>query len=246
VLLAEPPRSQYDLQFHALGIPVRVHPLFWVTTLLLGLSGSKEPADMLVWVAVAFVSILAHEMGHALAARSQGYEPWITLYAMGGLASYQPARQSPARRILVTAAGPAAGFLFALVVTGVIALSGHEVQFTTTAGWPLPVEWNLYDSMRTNRIVFDLLYINIFWGLLNLLPIYPLDGGQIARELFGLNDRADGVRQSLFLSVVTAVAMAALALLKWHDQFLAFFFGYLAYISFQGLQGVFGSRGGFR
>ena len=50
-----------------------------------------------------------------------------------------------------------------------------------------------------------MLYVNIFWGLVNLLPVYPLDGGQIARELLELASPADGVRQSLWLSVIAAV-----------------------------------------
>jgi Zn-dependent protease len=243
VFLAEPPRSQYDLHFHVLGIPVRVHPFFWLTALLLGLSGSSEPAAMLIWVGVVFVSILVHELGHALAARSQGFEPWITLYAMGGLASYQPSRQSPASRIFITFAGPLAGFLFALVIVGVISASGHTIRAVWKPSWPLPVVWEPYQTDRSNRIIFDLLYVNIFWGLINLLPIYPLDGGQISRELLGLNDRGNGIHQSLWLSVICAAAMAVVAIVKMHDQFLAFFFGYLAYISFQGLQSS--SRGGW-
>ena len=35
-------------------------------------------------------------------------------------------------------------------------------------------------------LVWDLLFVNIFWGLVNLLPVFPLDGGQISRELFQL------------------------------------------------------------
>jgi Zn-dependent protease len=138
-----------------------------------------------------------------------------------------------------------AGFLFALVVAGVVALSGHEVRPIWTAEWRLPVIWSPYETARANRVVFDLLFINIFWGLLNLLPIYPLDGGQISRELFGLADRSGGIRQSLYLSLLTAVAMAVVAFMKLHDQFLAFFFGYLAYISYQGLQSGFGSPRGW-
>ena len=43
-------------------------------------------------------------------------------------------------------------------------------------------------TRRTNSIIGDLLQVNILWGLMNLLPIYPLDGGQIARELFTLSN----------------------------------------------------------
>ena len=59
------------------------------------------------------------------------------------------------------------------------------------------------------------------WGLINLLPIYPLDGGQISRELFTLRESANGIIQSLQLSAGAAVLVAAYALsereiLSWH------------------------------
>lgn len=244
MLLNEPPRTPYDWSFRLLGIPVRVHPLFWAVTLLLGLGGNPEPVKMLFWVGVAFVSILIHEMGHALAARAFGWPPRITLHGMGGLASYQPTHHSKRAQILITAAGPGAGFLFALLIVVAIKASGHAVQVEWPPNGPLPVHWELYESYKLNLLILDLLFINIFWGLINLLPIYPLDGGQIAREVLGLINPGDAVRQSLWLSLITAAVVAVLALLKLHDQFLAFFFAYLAYISYSTLQANFGPGGG--
>jgi stage IV sporulation protein FB len=244
VLLNEPSRTQYDLHFDVLGIPVRVHPFFWVGTLLLGLRGNPKPADMLFWIGAVFFSILIHEMGHALAARYFGWQPQITLHGFGGLASYQPTYRNPTREILITLAGPVAGFLFAAVIVGVIAVSGHEVEFDWEFGNVLPIRWEFFESHQANMLVFDLLFINIFWGLVNLLPVFPLDGGQIAREVLGLVNPHDGLRQSLWLSIITAAVIAILALTKLGDQFLAFFFGYLAYLSYQSLQANFGSGGG--
>lgn len=167
-----------------------------------------------------------------------GWEPRITLHGMGGLASYQPSYHTAQSQILITAAGPGAGFLFATLILAAIAASGHTVR----AEWPpielLPVRWEL------NLLIFDLLYINIFWGLVNLLPIYPLDGGQIAREVLGLLNPRDSLRQSLWISIVAAAVVAVLAFVKLHDQFLAFFFGYLAYVNYTTLQANFGPGGG--
>jgi hypothetical protein len=109
VILSEPARTPYDLNFSLLGIPVRVHPMFWLVALLLGFRGNPKPQELVLWVAVVFVSILVHELGHALAARAHGWEPWITLHGFGGLASYRPTRQTPRSRILITLAGPAPG-----------------------------------------------------------------------------------------------------------------------------------------
>ena len=66
MLLFEPPPSPGDVHFRLFGVPVRVHPFFWLTTVLMGLNpkGGTPPAELLIWVAVVFVSILVHEFGH--------------------------------------------------------------------------------------------------------------------------------------------------------------------------------------
>src|SRR3954453_23886112 len=89
MILGEPPPSQGDLHFRLFGFPVRVHPFFWIATVFLGMGGSEkaDPLDTLVWVAVVFVSILVHEMGHAIVQTYFGGHPRITLYGFGGLAS---------------------------------------------------------------------------------------------------------------------------------------------------------------
>ena len=67
--------------------------------------------------------------------------------------------------------------------------------------------------------------------MVNLLPVYPLDGGQIAREILLRLNLRDGIRQSLLLSIVAAVGMAALAASR-ELYFAALLFGYLAYSSY--------------
>ena len=98
------------------------------------------------------------------------------------------------------------------------------------------MRWEFFDSDRFNELIFDLLYINIFWGLVNLLPIYPLDGGQIAHEVLSVVNPRDGLRQSLWLSVIVAAGLAVLAGTRLQDKFLAIFFGYFAYTSYMTLQ----------
>jgi stage IV sporulation protein FB len=245
VILSEPPRTPYDLSFGLLGIPVRVHPLFWLAAVLLGARANTEPRQIILWVATVFVSIVIHELGHALVARSYGFEPWITLHGFGGLASYRTTYHDPTRQIIISLAGPGAGFLFAAIIVGLIAASGHRVSF----GWPesvLPVDFKLYESAALNWLLDDLLYVNIFWGLVNLLPIYPLDGGQISQEVFQMVNPRDGLRQSLWLSIIVAVGVAVLAIVRLNDTFLAIFFGYLAYMSYVTLNPYRGGFGGYR
>lgn len=243
MILSEPPRTRYDLNFSLLGIPVRVHPLFWLVALLLGVHGNEAPQLIIIWVAAVFVSIVVHEMGHAFAARSYGWEPWITLHGFGGLASYRPTYRTPVGQIVISLAGPGAGFLFAALIVGLLAATGHR----PTYGWRfgLPVEFVPYKSFAMNYLVLDLLYVNIFWGLVNLLPIYPLDGGQISVEAFGLVNPRDGLRQALWLSVIVSAGAGVFALVRLHDTFLAIFGAYLAYTSYVTLQSYFGAGGGW-
>ena len=116
MLLNEPSPSQGDLHFSLLNIPVRVHPMFWLMGLILGSGGSRGLQPVVLWVVAVFVSVLVHEMGHALVIRALGVQPWITLYGMGGLTSHQGGRFRPQTQILVSLAGPAAGFLLAAIV----------------------------------------------------------------------------------------------------------------------------------
>ena len=119
MLFNEPPPTPYDLNFHVLGFPVRVHPFFWAGSLLLGLGITNgDPLRMLIWIGAVFLSIVVHEMGHALAACRQGWQPRITLHAFGGLASYQPTYHTPRVQVLISLAGPLAGFLLAALVSG--------------------------------------------------------------------------------------------------------------------------------
>src|SRR5271170_4125302 len=116
--------TPYDLRFRLLGIPVRVHPIFWVAMAAIGWRNHNLPL-VAVFVACGFVSILVHEYGHGLMSRFFGSSPSIVLWAMGGLCYSQTERQSPLQRLAVVLAGPAAGFvLYFVVMFGASALFG--------------------------------------------------------------------------------------------------------------------------
>jgi stage IV sporulation protein FB len=242
MLLGEPPPTQADLHFRLLGIPVRVHPFFWITSLFLGMGGKdSDPTDILVWVGVVFVSILVHEFGHATMQRRYGGHPRVTLYGLGGLASCDDCDRSPGRQILILLAGPFAGFFLAGVVVAVLKAFGHLNGFELD--W-VPIRWTPFDLAYyfenerlalMDLIIWDLLVVNIMWGLINLLPIYPLDGGQITRELFTLRNPRAGILYSLQLSAGVAVLFALYALSK-NLIFTCAMFGILAYNNFQTLR----------
>ena len=118
LLFQAPPSTRYDLRFNLAGIPVRVHPLFWLIALLLG-SSSRNIVQILIWIVAVFVSILIHEMGHALAFRRYGQPSSIVLHMSGGLTIPESISWggrsanvgfSPNENIFISLAGPFAGF----------------------------------------------------------------------------------------------------------------------------------------
>lgn len=219
--------SPYDWRFTVLGIPVRVHPLFWLAALFFGFPSEKMPGNekfgyLLVSAACLLASLLVHELGHALTARRFGWPPEIVIYHLGGYAAYNPTwGYTRLRAVLVLLAGPLAGFaLYGLLVGATLPLF--------RAGWrPGPLAW---------RAISTLEWINLYWGAVNLLPVYPLDGGQIARHLLTGWMPRNGLRMSLQLSVVAAGAMALWMYSQYAYPFGAVLFGIMAFESFQALQ----------
>jgi Zn-dependent protease len=80
-----------------------------------------------------------------------------------------------------------------------------------------------------------------FWNLLNLAPVLPLDGGRILQSILTIFDPWNGTRTCLVVSMITAGALALLSLSN-NAQFGAFFFGFMAFESFQALQSYGGGR----
>lgn len=219
-------QTPYDLSFSLLGVPIRIHPAFWVVALFLGSQQSLEGA--LLWVGCVLLSILVHEMGHAIVQRFFGGRPEIVLYAFGGFAAAPGVRDSPWRNVLISLAGPAAGF----------ALFG-VVKAIDLAGVITP-------TPRADYVIYALITINFFWSLLNLAPIWPLDGGRVAREACtGLLPPATGIVVSLWVSILCGVALAIYLFQVTHSPWNAALFGMLAYQSYESLQQYRASRGGW-
>ena len=246
MMLFQPPQpTRYDLRFSIAGIPVTVHPLFWLIALLLGSSG-----DILlvpIWVAVIFVSILVHELGHALAFRRYGQRSQIVLHFAGGLtipepvywgSGYANVSLTPNQHIFVSLAGPGAGFLLAGLVIAVVTALGGSVITTWLFGFiPLPLNARLpFGGQVLAVVVTMLLWVNIFWGLINLVPVFPLDGGHVSRNVLLQADPVDGVRKSLWISVIAGGLVAVAGFILLRSLFMALMFGLLAFQSYQALR----------
>lgn len=235
----QPRETPYDLYFALFGIPVRIHPFFWLVAIFLGLSAG-DLFTLVAWVLAVFIAVLVHEMGHALAMRAFGYFPRITLYGLGGFTEYgmrdvftRP--PGPLGRILIVAAGPGAGFLFAALLAAVLHITGNPVAAVVR----FPIGLYLFTELGhpwMSAFVNFLFFVTIAWGILNLLPVLPLDGGQIVREILGLRNPTWGLFRTAQLSLLVGAAVAFWAALSG-NFFLAILFGYLAYTNYQLLAG---------
>ncbi len=230
-LIAEPTPTKYDLRFTVRGIPVRVHPWFWLATILLSIDKQTTLLSFAIWVPVVFVSILVHELGHAWAFIRYGDEPRISMHGMGGLAigGRTWGEHSDRQHIVIAAAGPVAGFLFGGLVALLVARLGYQVDllgFNLIAGDPIP-------NKALWLLVQQLLAINIVWGLVNLVPVYPLDGSSIFYHAFFARDPVRGRERSVRTSVIVALIMVLVGLLLMQSTFVGLLFAFLAFSSWQ-------------
>jgi Zn-dependent protease len=229
--------TPYDLRFSLLGIPVRVHPFFWLFSAVMGWN-ADDPNRTLLWIACVFVSILVHEFGHALTANSFGWPPEVVLYTFGGYASFHPGSgYTRARSVLILLAGPGAGFVLYGLLQG---LTWILLQQGTLPDDPRFLVRDPAISPGLRYLSFVLLqmeFINLWWGLVNLLPVFPLDGGQIARNVMtGLWPR-DGLEKSLKLSLVVGGGVALYFFMD-DETYAGILFAALAVESLQYLQGM--------
>ncbi len=180
--------NNLTLRFRLGSIQVVVEPFFWLMAFIMG-SNLRGPAIVL-WVGVVFVSILVHELGHALTSRAFGARAWIRLHSFGGL-TYPDRKLKRSHEVLMTLAGPFAGFALAGLLIGL------SRQFPAMLMAP------------NVALVIDLaVQVNVAWGIMNLLPVPPLDGGHVALALGGPRHE----RNVRILAVVVCAALVAWAI----------------------------------
>lgn len=194
-----------NLSFRLGKIPIRIQPSFLLIAVVFGLVGT-DSRILAAWVAIVFVSVLLHELGHAAMGLAFGLSPSIELHMMGGTTSWTGGSAlSTARRVAISLAGPFAGF-------GVAAI----VRYALGPGVfpPTPLGAFIYDN---------LLFVNFGWGVLNLLPMLPLDGGSVMTHLLNAFTGGRGERTARVVSIVVAslAVAASLAFQYWWGGILA-------------------------
>lgn len=202
--------TPFTLRFRLGSIPVVVEPWFWIMAFAMG-PNFRGPSIVL-WVLVVFVSILVHELGHAAASRAFGARASIRLHSFGGL-TFPDRRLTRGQDILMTLAGPGAGFALAAIA--------YAVQ------WQFPL---LMLTPNTATVLTSLLWVNVVWGIVNLFPVPPLDGGHVALALAGPRHE----RKARMVAVAVSAAIVVLSLSSG-QTFRAIMFGLLGYQNLQHL-----------
>ncbi len=206
------------IQFTLFGIPISIRPSLWIALALIG-SAYTDPRTgeglfhLALFVIAGFVTLLIHELGHALVGRKlAGGEHIISMQMLGGQTQSLHARFTKWTRIATVFAGPGATILLYILVSALI--------------------YVLAGSINANLVSFFifLLFIqtlSFWWTIFNLLPILPLDGGQIMAELVKSPKKAYTV--SYFLALV----VAGLTYFYFGSMFLPIFMCLFAYINYQ-------------
>lgn len=182
-------------RFRLFSFPVQVQLSFLITALFLGL-GVDNIIYLLLWILIVFISILLHELGHAIFSNYYGRKPSIELLWSGGVTiSSRYTLLSYPKEILISIAGPLVGFIFGGILILLVQITGP------------------FQNQMLSWIMKQLIWVNIGWGIFNLLPILPLDGGSIMQNLYHwfkdpYDDRSPHIISIIF-GIITIFAVLA-------------------------------------
>ena len=212
------------LRFRLFGFPVTVEPWHWAILAFIGgglhIRDGKDLLPVMLFMVAGFFSILIHELGHAFMSRLFGCRHVaIVLHGMGGMAISQGARFNRGQQILVSAAGPGlqafcGGVALVLLLPGII------------PGGP------------ATNLVSAFVGVSLVWALINLIPVYPLDGGQILQNILGPRR----IQLTLSISIVAAVIIGGWLVLNEYYLF-AIFLGFFTWQNYKMLSQLGANRG---
>ena len=169
-------------------IPLKLSPAFFITAGLIGFINSYSLIGTIVWIGIILVSVLVHEYGHALTSLYFGQSPKIELVAFGGVTIPEGKKLKGWKEFLVVLMGPVFGLL---LFAGALLLARMQVLPTFA-----------------QSIVTILAIVNLFWTIINLLPILPLDGGQLVRIILEKMLGSKAFKVTLYISIVLGALFA--------------------------------------
>ena len=170
-------------------IPISIHPFFWILAAFIGWANSGSLLGMGIWVGIILVSVLVHEYGHALTSVMFKQKAKIQLVALGGVTSFNGQKLKFWQQFVIVFNGPLFGFFLFLGATALL-----QLDFSTR-----PV---VFAILKMTQVA------NLFWTVVNLLPVQPLDGGQLLRIILEANFGVRGFKASLLIGAVVSVVFS--------------------------------------
>lgn len=244
--------SPWCISYTFAGIPTIIHPSSWVVLLLMGImvSGSNEPDlfQVILFAVAGMLCLLVHEYGHALVCRFLGGGASVVEIAtMGGMTRCDYPPPTRLGHIMMVMAGPTASLLLGLAGGLVFGWMAGDVcagllfsllfpvipDLLMSNAWLLNhVSAPVIDMLENGQIppylfyAFNMLFVVcVWWSFFNMLPIFPLDGGQTLQLVTRSNfiTARVGVTVALFLLVYCVLnLMFMMALIAAYFLYLNF------------------------
>ncbi len=222
------------IHFNLFGFPCYIRPSYCEEMALLGsalnISTLQDLLYPALFVIAGFIAILSHELGHALVGKKLGGgEQTVVLEMLGGVTLSQGMHLTRAGRIAMIIAGPLMTFLLgaiAYMITWNVAgdfLTANDVGMVDMLFHP----W-LVTLAHPNMLFFCfLIMIGLWWTILNLLPIFPLDGGQLLAQL------VKSPKKVFLVGIITSVLIAVAGYWYFRSYFLPVLMLFLAYTNYR-------------
>jgi stage IV sporulation protein FB len=167
-------------------IPIGIHPFFWLLAALIGwVNAQGSWTGTIIWIGIIFFSVLIHELGHAITAVLFKQKAKIQLIALGGVTSYEGPKLSFKEQFFIVLNGPLFGFFLFLAATFLLQIPSLS-----------PMVYGILKIVQ---------WANLFWTFVNLLPVQPLDGGQLLRIILEANFGVNGFKASLLIGAIVSV-----------------------------------------
>ncbi len=193
------------------------------------MAGHMQEAFLLAFAVTA--SLMVHEFGHVFAAKFNGHNSRVVFVGLGAV-TIPDGESHGWRGILLSLAGPAAGFLLAFAMHVFFAPVGVPGLWDYAWGYPVMGDGTLWPYLH-----WLLVRIGVLWTVFNLLPIQPMDGGQALREFLTLFMRARKARFiTSLVGAALAVGMAWWFLTQWNSLIGTLLLGFLAWQNFEAMK----------
>ena len=191
------------------GIDIYIHVTFLLIVAWVMISkylphrSMSDALEGLIFILLAFMCVVLHELGHTTAASWFGIKTRdITLYPIGGVASLERIPEDPKQELVVALAGPAVN----VIIAGILYVVLREL--------PSIEVLSRFETLG-KQLLKELLEVNLILAIFNMIPAFPMDGGRVLRAIL-----------KMFLSPTKATNIAAAL-----GQMFAFMLGFLGLLS---------------